>query len=146
MLAACDGQSARLGIRLFTEEANTSGFLQSLDQYNSAFHRRYQEGRDVYKKAYLAHYGTELSHITLIDFLKVLGGDATVGVPGMWFSWAHPFDIITAWRRVGIAGNRLVPGFIPRAEFIDQPDETGGAAPAASPPRKRAAELALTPG
>ena len=35
VLKALSGQSARLGIRMFTEEANTSGFLQSLDQYNS---------------------------------------------------------------------------------------------------------------
>ena len=35
VLKAASGQSARLGIRLFTEEPMTSGFLQSLDQYNA---------------------------------------------------------------------------------------------------------------
>ena len=33
VLLAASGQSPRLGIRLFTEEPMTSGFLQSLDQY-----------------------------------------------------------------------------------------------------------------
>ena len=45
VLKAASGQYSRLGIRLFTEEANTSGFLQSLDQYNSQFHRRYTTRR-----------------------------------------------------------------------------------------------------
>eukprot|EP00966_Prymnesium_polylepis_P228835 5295433-Prymnesium_polylepis.1 len=31
VLKAASGQSSRLGIRLFTEEPGTSGFLQSLD-------------------------------------------------------------------------------------------------------------------
>ena len=35
VLKAASGQSSRLGIRLFTEEPMTSGFLQSLDQYNA---------------------------------------------------------------------------------------------------------------
>ena len=50
VLQACSGDAARLGIRLFTEEAGTSGFLQSLDQYNSQFHRKYNKARDVYKQ------------------------------------------------------------------------------------------------
>ena len=41
------------------------------------------------------------------ELIKVLGGDATLGLPGMWFFWANPYDIITAWRKVGIAGNKL---------------------------------------
>ena len=56
LLKAASGQGAKLGIRLFTEEPMTSGFLQSLDQYNGTFHRRYNEGRDAYKIAYEAAY------------------------------------------------------------------------------------------
>ena len=86
------------------------------------------------------------------ELIKVLGGDATLGLPGMWFFWANPYDIITAWRKVGIAGNKLAPEMIDRSEFIDQPAPmaalaTPGAAEPASPrvARKRAADLAMTP-
>ena len=85
------------------------------------------------------------------ELIKVLGGDATLGLPGTWFFWANPYDIITAWRKVGIAGNKLAPEMIDRSEFIDQPAPmaelaTPGAEPA-SPrvTRKRAADLAMTP-
>ena len=85
------------------------------------------------------------------ELIKVLGGDATLGLPDTWFFWANPYDIITAWRKVGIAGNKLAPEMIDRSEFIDQPAPmaelaTPGAEPA-SPrvTRKRAADLAMTP-
>jgi hypothetical protein len=153
VLKAASGQSSRLGIRLFTEEAGTSGFLQSLDQYNSKFHRHYNKGRDAYKEAYKARKKKPLPSFGLIEFLKVLGGDADLGLPGMWFTWADPFDIVTAWRKVGIAGKVLAPECIDRTEFIDQPPPQIGATPttaeavAASPhaTRKRAADLAKTP-
>ena len=82
----------------------------------------------------------------MVELIKVLGGDATLGLPGMWFFWANPYDIITAWRKVGIAGNKLAPEMIDRSEFIDQPALTPGGEPA-SPrvTRKRAADLAMTP-
>ena len=152
VLTAASGIAAPLGIRLFTEEPMTSGFLQSLDQYNAKFHRHYNDARDVYKEAYKARYKQPCKTFGLVEFIKVLGGDAELGVPGMWFSWASPYDIITAWRKVGIAGNVLAPELIDRSEFIDQPSEEAVAAEAAaeaaaSPkaPRKRAAELAQTP-
>lgn len=93
----------------------------------------------------------------MVEFIKVLGGDAELGLPGMWFSWANPYDIITAWRRVGIAGNVLAPELIDRSEFITQPaaspvSPSPAAAPAGAPTpasphvtRKRAADLAKTP-
>ena len=69
----------------------------------------------------------------------------------MWFTWADPFDIVTAWRKVGIAGNVLAPELIDRSEFIDQ-QTSGTPAPAAaaegSPTRSRkrsAEELSKTP-
>lgn len=147
VLLAASGQSSRLGIRLFTEEPMTSGFLQSLDQYNATFHRRYNDGRDVYKAAYEAHYKKPCTSYGMVEFIKVLGGDVTLGLPGMWFFWATPHDIITAWRKVGIAGNKLAPEMIDRSEFIDQPALTPGGEQPASPrvTRKRAADLAMTP-
>ena len=99
VLLAASGQASRVGIRLFTEEPMTSGFLQSLDQYNATFHRRYNDGRDAYKMAYLGHHKTPCTSYGMVQLIKVLGGDAELGLPGMWFSWACPFDIITAWRR-----------------------------------------------
>ena len=146
VLKACSGQRSRLGIRIFTEEPKTSGFLQSLDQYNATFHRRYNQGRDVYKTAYEARWKTPCT-FGLPECIKVLGGDAELGLPGMWFSWANPYDVITAWRKVGIAGNVLAPELIDRSEFISQPAAIPDATPAtpAAPTRKRAAELALTP-
>ena len=92
-----------------------------------------------------------------------LAGDAELGLPGVWFTWAGPFDIVNAWRKVGIARNVLAPEMISRAEFINQPAAAGysGAhaalaatlstsspAAATSPARstrKRVAELAKTP-
>jgi hypothetical protein len=162
VLKAGSGQSSRLGIRLFTEEPMTSGFLQSLDQYNAKFHRCYNKGRDAYKAAYKARYKTECTSFGMVEFIKVLAGDAVLGLPGVWFSWADPFDIVTAWRKVGIAGNVLAPELIDRSEFIrpaDQqppPSAPGSSAvhaaatsvDAASPTRstrKRAADLAKTP-
>ena len=167
VLKAASGQSARLGIRLFTEEPMTSGFLQSLDQYNGTFHRRYNQGRDAYKIAYQARYKCQCTSFGIPEFIKVLAGDAELGFPGIWFSWATPHDIVTAWRKVGIAGNVLCPEMIDRAEFVDQPAPgssdspaapaapaaaalTAAAPAAAAPPspsttRKRAADLAKTP-
>jgi len=70
----------------------------------------------------------------LPDFFAILGGSAALGLPGMWFSWCDPFDIVTAWRKVGIAGNRLDPSLISRNKFIDRDlSETVEAAPAAAP-------------
>jgi len=63
----------------------------------------------MYKAAYLARYKKALSHIVLHEFLAILGGDAALGQPGMWFSWASPFDIIRAFKKVGIAGNVFYP-------------------------------------
>jgi len=147
ILSAASGQGARLGIRLFTEEPNTSGFLQSLDQYNAKLHRHYNKARDVWKTAYKAHHKKPCSSFGMIEFLKVVGGDATLGLPGMWFSWADPYDILTAWRRVGVSGGKLVPEMIDRTEFIDQPSTSSAAVAAAPSPvtRKAAAEAAATP-
>lgn len=156
VLTAASGSASRLGIRLFTEEPMTSGFLQSLDQYNSTFHRQYNKARSAYKNAYKArptlclcvactspkspivvtspcfvthappcslqaHHKQPCTSYGLVEFVRVLGGDAELGLPGMWFSWADPFDIVNAWRKVGIAGNVLAPELIDRSEFIDQP-------------------------
>ena len=59
---------------------------------------------------------------------------------------------MTAWRKVGIAGNVLAPELIDRSEFIDQPpvatpaavSRDSGGSPARST-RKRAADLVKTP-
>ena len=61
----------------------------------------------------------------------------------MWFNWATPYDIITAWRKVGIAANVLRPELIDRSEFITQP-AAAPATPAAAAPMKRATEVTLT--
>eukprot|EP00966_Prymnesium_polylepis_P177702 4115153-Prymnesium_polylepis.1 len=66
VLKSASGQQARLGTRLFTEEPGTSGFLQSLDQYNSKFHRHYNTGRDVYKETYMARYKTPVASFGLV--------------------------------------------------------------------------------
>ena len=55
----------------------------------------------------------------------MLGGCAELGLPGMWFTWADPFDIITAWRRVGVAGNVLAPELIDRSEFFGAEQAAG---------------------
>ena len=150
VLKAATGCCNRLGIRLWTEEPFTSGFLQALDQYNSAFHRAYNKAKEVYKTAYEARYKTPIKSFGLPQFMSVLGGDEELGVPGMWFTWADPFDIITAWRKVGVTGNVFAPDLINRAEFIDQPlAEAAAAAEAVSGlPSKRqrcAATVAPTP-
>jgi hypothetical protein len=41
----------------------------------------------------------------------------------MWFSWCGTFDVIKAWKREGIVGNKLCPELIDRVEFIDQNSE-----------------------
>eukprot|EP00966_Prymnesium_polylepis_P057566 1332930-Prymnesium_polylepis.2 len=115
VLEEATGVAPSLGIRMWTEAAGTSGFLQALDQYNSAFHRAYNKALKAYKEAYEAHHGKVLPGVDIKVFLKVLGGDAALGLPGMWFTWADPFDIITAWRKVGIAGNVLAPQLIDRS-------------------------------
>jgi len=52
-------------------------------------------------------------------------------------------DIISAFRKVGIAGNVLAPELIDRSEFIDQPAQMAAAAAAPpSPAPARAAEYA----
>ena len=144
VLTAASSQESRLGIRMFTEEPGTSGFLQSLDQYNGKLHRNYNKALGVYKEAFKAHHSHELATVSLSHFLKVLGGCHVLGVPGMWFSWADPFDSVNAWRKVGIAGNKLVPSLINRDEFVTIQPTAAPTTPTA-PNRKRAAELALTP-
>ena len=150
-LAKCTGQAAAYGIRLFTEEPKTSGFLQSLDQYKSSYHRAYNKGLRVYKTAYESLYGQPLASVGLVDFLRVMGGDETLHLPGMWFTWCDPFDVIRAWQKVGITGNKLVPELISRSEFIDREQSQGmaaaaaaaAAAPAAAPaPARRATRAA----
>jgi len=111
VLAAAEGACPALGIRLFTEEPATSGFLQALDQYNSKFHRDYNKAKEAFKQAYKARNGNRPAHIGLKEFLSILGGDASLGLPGVWFSWADPYDIVTAFRKVGRhLGQRALPG------------------------------------
>ena len=45
-----------------------------------------------YRESWEAHFGRELQAFGLVPFLAVLGGDAAVNHPGMWFTWADPFD------------------------------------------------------
>jgi hypothetical protein len=53
---------------------------------------------------------------------------------GLWFSWFDPFDIVTAWRKVGLAGNRLDPDLICRDNCIDRDlSGTVEAAPVSAP-------------
>jgi hypothetical protein len=50
----------------------------------------------------------------------------------MWFRWANPFDIITAFRKVGITGNKLRPDLIDQSEFLidaTEPAEAGPSSP-----------------
>jgi hypothetical protein len=146
VLAAAEGACPALGIRLFTEEPATSGFLQALDQYNSKFHRGFNKAKEAFKQAYKARHGSRPAHIGLKEFLSILGGDASLGLPGVWFSWADPFDIVTAFRKVGISGNVLCPDNIDRTEFIDQAaaERAVSAAPSSSPIAS-IAEAARTP-
>lgn len=140
---ADDDRFARLGIRLFTEEPKTSGFLQSLDQYNSKFHREYNTALKTYKQAYETRYGQALSSVSLSTFLAVMGGDDELQLPGMWFTWCSAFDVIRAWQKVGISGNRLAPELIDRSEFIDREQATGLAAAAAAAPSPSASRCAV---
>lgn len=135
VLAAAEGACPSLGIRIFTEEPATSGFLQALDQYNSKFHRDYNKAKEAFKEAFKARHGNRPPHIGLKEFLSILGGDSSLGLPAMWFSWADPYDIVTAFRKVGIAGNVLCPDNIDRSEFIHQAaaERDVAAAPSASP-------------
>ena len=71
ILDAAHGEASKYGIRLFTEEQGTSGFLHALDQYNSNFHRCYNKARDAYKNAYFAHH----------DGARAIGGSV-----GLWLS------------------------------------------------------------
>ena len=148
LLRKTSGPAAELGIRIFTEESGTSGFLQALDQFNSSFHRSYNKARDAYKDAHLAVHGHPLSHLALADFLGILGGSKRLGVPGMWFSWCDRYDIIKAWKRVGIAGNRLCPQLVDRSNFVDQDAELAAArrdASVSSPGPSSLAEAKRTP-
>lgn len=38
----------------------------------------------------------------------------------MWFTWCDALDVVTGWRKVGIAGNVLDPSLISRENFIDR--------------------------
>lgn len=147
VLEAAGQAQSRLGMRLFTEEPNTSHFLQPLDQYNSKFHRAYNKAKDAYKEAYAAKYknddGTPAEcSIGLKEFLAILGGDDDLGLPGMWFTWADPFDIVTAFRKVGIAGRKLVPELIDRTDFLPEAPSSAEGSPE---PKKRARDVAKTP-
>lgn len=178
----CREGAGRLGIRLFFEESNTSHFLQMLDQINEKCHAAYKARKKEYKTAHkqkcarpppfvmtrpprLSHthrrhhlhrYGEE-PDIGLPEFFEILGGCADLGIEGMWWSWCSRTDLLQAWRRVGILGNRLAPDLISRANFIDQglaeqaaaersPSRAGpsAAAPAnpATPPGMRTGSLA----
>eukprot|EP00962_Isochrysis_galbana_P037407 scaffold13059_cov81-Isochrysis_galbana.AAC.2 len=106
VLAAAEGACPSLGIRIFTEEPATSGFrisfsLKALDQYNSKFHRHrdYNKAKEAFKEAFKARHGNRPPHIGLKEFLSILGGDSSLGLPAMWFSWADPYDIVTAFRK-----------------------------------------------
>lgn len=63
------------------------------------------------------------------------GDDATFGFPaGMWFRWTKRFDSITAFRNVGIAGNKLCPKLIKRSKSLV--DEAQQVVPAPASPFK----------
>ena len=59
VLEAAGRAKARLGIRLWAEEAQTSHFLQWLDKINKMFHSAYNKAKKEYKAAYKHHYGEE---------------------------------------------------------------------------------------
>lgn len=95
--------------------------VKALDQYNHKFHSQYQKGLASFKHAYTASYGKEPT-IGLREFLQILGGCEELSTPGAWFSWCDTFDIINAWRKVGITGNVLDPDQINRKDFVDRLD------------------------
>jgi len=123
VLAAFGHAESEYGIRIFTEEPNTSQFLQALDQYNKKFHDSYQKTLHAYRMAYQQRHGKPPS-MGLVDFFSILSGSGELNIPGMWFIWCDSIDVINAWRKVGICGNVLAPEGICRDGFIDQHDPT----------------------
>lgn len=63
----------------------------------------------------------------------------------MWFQWANCFDIITAWRKVGIAGNTIVPQMIDRSQFIDRREQDPTSPPAQTFRKRSIDDLTATP-
>jgi hypothetical protein len=69
--------------------------------------------------------------IGVMEFLEIWGGCADLGLSGIWFQWCTPLMVVSAWRHVGICGNRLDPSQICRTGFLDRQP---GDAPPSPPP------------
>jgi len=96
------------GIRLFFELANTSGFLQALDQFNKKYHEAYKKEKKRYKAA-LRDEGVSDPQLDLADFLQI---NAEI-----WNTWWSPSDRRTSFRRVGILQNRIDATKVNREKF-----------------------------
>lgn len=81
VLQAATRACNRLGLRLFAEEPNTSQFLQALDQYNSKFHRFYNDAKEEFKLTYATHTTRPRAvRSTRRIFLHILAGSDDVGL------------------------------------------------------------------
>ena len=107
------------------EIANTSGFLQALDQFNRKYHLAYNKEKRRYKRE-LRESGFADPTLSLADFLEINAGIAT--------TWWTPSDRRAAFRRVGILQNRLDASKVDRSKFVfPSPPPTATAAAAAAP-------------
>lgn len=68
---------------------------------------------------FLCRYEEEVD-IGITEFLEVLGGCRELGLTGVWFGWGSRTERVTAWRHVGICGNRIDTREIDRSNFIDR--------------------------
>ena len=100
------------GIRLFFELANTSGFLQALDQCNKKYHEAYNKAIKRYKEN-LNDQGITSPSLTLSDFLQI---NAEI-----WSTWWTPLDRRNAFRRVGILQRGLDSDQVDRSKFYFPP-------------------------
>jgi len=48
-----------------------------------------------------------LESIGIAEFLRIIGGDDDLDIPGINFSWASALDVMKAGRRVGVVGKRI---------------------------------------
>ena len=105
-------------------------------QVTKACHGAYIRGKKEYVKLQKRIYGEEPT-ITIIEFIEIWGGCASLGYEGAWFSWTDAQQLRSAWRKTGRLGCIIAPEEIDRSSFVDR--ETSNTqlqtspAPAAAP-------------
>ena len=98
----------QLQIRLFFEPADTSGFLQALDQINKQCHERYKKEKNRFKRSRTLNHGTD--SLNTADFLSILAR--------MWPHWSCPSDRVRSFERVGITQQIINTADIDRSKFV----------------------------